>query len=260
MTENNNNSNNLPTIFNYGTSKVRTIVDEKGEPWFVAKDVCDVLGYTHGNQGASQAVRIHCREAGVMKNITPTSGGNQMITYVNERNLYRLIMRSKLPAAERFQDWVEDVVLPTIRKKGSYNHQEDFLNNPEALRKVLLQATEKVIEQKKQIEMMEPKAEAFDTFIDSEGTFTIKKVADMLGIGEKTLFAKLRKYGYLCDSKGYWNCPKKRSLDEGLFKCNITNYTIPGRTPYVWYQPIVTAKGLEHIRKNVVADFHACKA
>jgi len=93
-------------------------VEKDGEPWFCAKDVCSLLGY---GTNSRHTVTQHCKEEGVLKLHTPTSGGNQQLLYVSERNLYRLIMRSKLDSAERFQDWVEGEVLPTIRKTGKYS-------------------------------------------------------------------------------------------------------------------------------------------
>jgi prophage antirepressor-like protein len=82
----------------------------------VAKDVCDVLGYAN----ARKAVSDHCKEKGVTKRDTPTNGENQELTYINEGNLYRLVVKSQLPAAEKFEVWVFEEVLPTIRKTGRY--------------------------------------------------------------------------------------------------------------------------------------------
>jgi len=93
-------------------------MEKDGEPWFCAKDVCQVLGYSNN---VTSTVQTHCKPEGVAKHNTLTSGGKQQLQYVSERNLYRLIMRSKLDSAERFQDWVEGEVLPTIRKTGKYS-------------------------------------------------------------------------------------------------------------------------------------------
>lgn len=105
------------TTFNFENNSVRTFADENGAPWFCASDVCKVLGYV---QPAS-AVRNHCIEQGVLKQHTPTSSGLQQLSFIDERNLYRLVMRSQLPAAEKFQDWICGEVTPTIRRTGSYS-------------------------------------------------------------------------------------------------------------------------------------------
>lgn len=86
-----------------------------GKPYFVATDVATALGYTNPRK----AVNDHCK--GVTKRDTPTSSGVQSMSYINEGDLYRLIMKSKLPSAEKFESWVMDEVLPQIRKTGSYN-------------------------------------------------------------------------------------------------------------------------------------------
>lgn len=102
-------------IFNSNEfGEIRT-VEIDGKPYFVATDVARALGYSNPRK----AVNDHCK--GVTKCDTPTSSGVQRMSYINEGDLYRLIMKSKLPSAEKFEKWVMDEVLPTIRKTGSYN-------------------------------------------------------------------------------------------------------------------------------------------
>jgi len=107
--------NNVPSIFKYEATQVR-VIERDGEPWFVAKDVCTVLGYSH----PPTAVRQHCKGSVVIHHSTSVSGGNPRLTIIPERDVYRLIMRSKLPSAERFEEWVVGEVLPQIRKTGGY--------------------------------------------------------------------------------------------------------------------------------------------
>jgi prophage antirepressor-like protein len=91
------------------------LADEQGEPWFVASDVAKVLGYKQTHL----AIRDHCKAAmSTRVNRTGTSGGNPNVTIIPERDVYRLIMRSKLPQAEAFEEWVVGEVLPSIRKHG----------------------------------------------------------------------------------------------------------------------------------------------
>lgn len=92
---------------------VRTIVKD-GEVWFVANDVGEILGY----KNPQEAIREHCK--GVSEMLTPTAGGTQKIKIIPERDVYRLIMRSRLPVAERFEEWFVSEVLHSIRKTGSY--------------------------------------------------------------------------------------------------------------------------------------------
>lgn len=101
-------------IFNSGEfGEIRTI-EIDGKPYFVGTDVAKALGYSNPRDAVSR----HCK--GVVKRDTPTSSGIQSMSYINEGDLYRLIMKSKLPSAEKFESWVMDEVLPTIRKTGSY--------------------------------------------------------------------------------------------------------------------------------------------
>lgn len=95
---------------------VRVHVDEKGDTWFVAKDVCSVLGY----KNTSLTISKHCEEKGISKRYTLSSGGEQELLFINEGNLYRLIIKSHLPAAKQFETFVCDTVLPSIRKHGYF--------------------------------------------------------------------------------------------------------------------------------------------
>lgn len=108
------NQNNL-TTFNFNSQDIRTVTTEKGETLFVAKDVAEVLGYVNTND----ALARHCK--GVVKRYpAPTNGGIQIVRVINEPDLFRLILSSKLPAAQEFEKWVFEEVLPQIRKTGQY--------------------------------------------------------------------------------------------------------------------------------------------
>lgn len=117
----------LSNAFKFNGHPVRIITID-GEPWFAVADVCDVLGYVNSRD----ALAKHCRAEGVVKRDTPmesdvakrdttsTARKNQTLTFINEGNLYRLIIKSRKPEAEKFESWVCDEVLPSIRKTGSY--------------------------------------------------------------------------------------------------------------------------------------------
>lgn len=104
----------------FGTIRTVTI---NGEPWFIGNDVAKALGYVE----TAKAVRTHCK--GVSETDIPTNGGSQKVKIITEGDIYRLIMRSKLPNAEKFEAWVCDEVLPTIRKTGGYVNNEDLFIN-----------------------------------------------------------------------------------------------------------------------------------
>lgn len=103
------------TPFSFKGTPVRVVTDEHGEPWFVAKDACDLLGYVN----PSDAVGRHCK--GVVKRYPlQTAGGMQEVRVLSEGDTLRLIVNSTMPAAQEFESWVFDEVLPTIRRTGSY--------------------------------------------------------------------------------------------------------------------------------------------
>ena len=125
-------TNELTQTFAFEAYDIRIIV-ENGEPLFCAADVCKALGY--GNP--SEALRKHCRKDGITKReAIDNLGRKQSTSFINEQNLYRLIMRSQLESAERFQDWVCGEVLPTIRKTGSYGKAQALPSYSEALRQL----------------------------------------------------------------------------------------------------------------------------
>lgn len=107
-----------PAVFDFNSLPIRTITDEKGDPWFVAKDVCAILG--HSRPGI--AVKDHCRQDGTTKRcLIDRIGRKQETLFINEGNLFRLIIKSKKPEAEKFERLVMEEILPAIRKTGSYS-------------------------------------------------------------------------------------------------------------------------------------------
>lgn len=111
---NNNNSNNLPAVFNYEGKQVRSVKID-GEAWLVAKDVCDILEIQRTNDATEG---LDDDEKGTANIRTP--GGMQNMTVINEAGLYKLTFRSRKPKAKEFTRWVTHDVLPEIRKTGCY--------------------------------------------------------------------------------------------------------------------------------------------
>ena len=145
----------------FGT--VRTATDDKGEPWFCAKDLCDVLGYKKACDSVKQHVRYDDTmkrgvwvEVGMKKDGTPAKRLTQMI-FVNESGFYALVLGSKLPSAVKFKDWVTSVVLPQIRKTGGYipvkegESEEETIRNAEEILRATLKEKEMLLEQQKKL-------------------------------------------------------------------------------------------------------------
>lgn len=106
----------MPVLFEFEALPVRVVSESDGEHWFCAKDVCEVLGYSN----TSQTIEDHCRDAGVSKRYTCSGGQQRELAFINEGNLYRLIIKSRKDEAKRFESWVCDHVLPALRKTGGY--------------------------------------------------------------------------------------------------------------------------------------------
>lgn len=131
------------STFNFKDLPVRVISDPKGEFWFCGTDVCAILGYTNSRK----ALQDHCKQGGVTKRYTPTKSADQEMTFINEPNLYRLIIKSRKPEAEPFESWVFEEVLPQIRKTGKYQLQPKQLSLPEPEKKFTFEFTEYELEQ-----------------------------------------------------------------------------------------------------------------
>ena len=145
----------------FGT--VRTATDDKGDPWFCAKDLCDVLGYKKACDSVKQHVRYDDTmkrgvwvEVGMKKDGTPAKRLTQMI-FVNESGFYALVLGSKLPSAVKFKDWVTSVVLPQIRKTGGYipmkegESEEETIRNAEEILRATLKKKEELLEQQRKL-------------------------------------------------------------------------------------------------------------
>ena len=145
----------------FGT--VRTATDEKGDPWFCAKDLCDVLGYKKSSDSVKQHVRYDDTmkrgvwvEVGMKKDGTPAKRLTQMI-FVNESGFYALVLGSKLATAVKFKDWVTSVVLPQIRKTGGYipvhegESEEETIRNAEEILRATLKKKEMLLEQQRRL-------------------------------------------------------------------------------------------------------------
>lgn len=213
-----------------------------GQPYFVAVDVAKALGYSTPRDAISR----HCK--GVVKHDTPTSSGVQSVSYINEGDMYRLIMKSKLPSAERFESWVMDEVLPTIRKTGGYHLPQTY---SEALRELADMA-----EQKEKLmlenEQMKPKAEFFDAVADSKTAISMNEVSKVLaikGYGRNNLFEFLRDKGVL----DRYNVPYQRYVDAGYFRVIEQKYMKNGE-PQVTTKTLVYQKGVDAIRKLLLKE------
>ncbi|MEC1470513.1 phage antirepressor [Bacillus haynesii] len=239
----------LQKVFNYQDQQVRTVVKD-GEPWFVAKDVCDVLEIGNPSQALS---RLDEDEKNTV--ILNEGIGNPNKTIVNEPGLYSLILGSRKPEAKQFKRWITHEVIPTIRKTGGYVANDDlfiqtYLPQADEQTKQLFKVTLHTMkEQSKQIETMKPKALFADAVEASESSVLVGELAKILQqngvkIGQNRLFKWLRENGYLIRKKGEsLNLPTQRSMDMGLFEIKKRTINNPDGSVRTTRTPKVTGKG-----------------
>lgn len=172
--------------------RVRTLV-RSGEPWFVARDVCAVLGLSNGRMSVA---RLDEDEKGVSQIDTP--GGPQQMAIVNEPGLYELIVRSDKPAAKSFRRWVTHDVLPAIRKTGGYGQSRE-LSRLEIL-ELALESERRAIAAEAHVAELEPKAKSWDVLVSADGDYSVRDSAYILNrdpninTGQNRLFALLREW------------------------------------------------------------------
>lgn len=246
-------------VFNYNSVEVRTIQND-GEPWFVLKDVCNVL---HIGNSRDVVARLDQDEKGVGQ--IDTLGGKQEMTIINESGLYNVILRSDKPEAKPFRKWVTSEVLPTIRRHGMYatpDTVEKMLADPDTTIKLL-----ETIKQERAARLaLEAKAEAdkpkvlfADAVSASHTSILVGDLAKLLRqngveIGQNRLFSFLREKGYLCSQGERYNLPTQRSMDRGWFQVKETTINQPNGSVRITRTVKVTGKGQQYFINLFLAD------
>lgn len=214
--------NELQIFKNPEFGEIRTI-EVKNEPWFVGKDVADILGYSN----PQKAIRDHIKDKHKTVNETFTVNGTAPVL-IDEAGVYSLVMRSKLPKAEEFQEWVTSEVLPTIRKTGGYltpEKVEEVLSNPDTIIKLATEIknlrTENAI-QKQQIAEFKPVKEYVDTILSSTDTVTVTQIAADYGLSARALNKILWEEKLIHNVNGQWIL-YKRWMNKGFTKSETIN-------------------------------------
>ena len=225
--------NNEIQRFDFKGASLRTLTDEAGEPWFVAKDVCDILGIDTNHLGES----LDSDEMNTLRITEGNTRGNPNKTIISEPGLYRLVMKSRKSEAKEFQRWVTHEVLPQIRKTGGYIPTTDVDDDMTILAKAVMigQRTmeaqkQRIAEQQTRIVELEPKARFADAVAASDGTCLVGELAKMLrqnglNIGQNRMFEILRQDGYLGKAGSNRNVPTQKAMDLGLFRIKETAIT-----------------------------------
>ena len=241
--------NNIQIFKNDSFGAVRT-VEVEGVPYFVGKDVAEILGYAD----PQKAMKMHVDEEDKLTRQIVVSGQNRNVTIINESGLYSLILSSKLPKAKEFKHWVTSEILPAIRKHGAYMTDsviEQALTSPDFLIQLATQLKEEQAQRKaleQRVEADRPKvlfAEAVETSQTSILVGDLAKLIKQNGvdIGQKRLFAWLRDNGYLIKSGSSTNMPTQRSMDMKLFEVKERSISNPDGSVRVTKTTKVTGKG-----------------
>ena len=238
-------------LFAFEGHEVRTL-KINDEPYFVGKDVANILGYSNTRKALQDHVDLEDKKDGVT--IRDSIGRNQKPTVINESGLYSLILSSKMPNAKRFKHWVTSEVLPTIRKHGAYMTDEkafDVVNNKDGLASLLQQAADQLRQKDIQIEEMKPKAMLADAITASETSILVGEMAKILkndgvNTGQNRFFKWLRENGYLIKRKGTdYNMPTQKSMNLKLFE--IKERTIvDGNSTRIVKTPKITGNGQQY--------------
>lgn len=227
--------------FDFRGASLRTLTDESGEPWFVAKDVCDILGHSNVSMALD---RLDDDERSKFN-----LGRQGETNIVNEAGLYVLVLGSRKPEAHEFKRWVTHEVLPSIRRHGGYMAGQERMTPEQMALASLKWLQSKVDEQARQLKAQEGKVLFANAVESAKTSILVGDLAKILkgngiDIGQKRLFAWLREHGWLIKAKGSsWNMPTQKSMDLGLFEIKETTVTHADGHTTVNKTPKVTGKG-----------------
>lgn len=238
--------------FNFNGSQVRALTIDN-EPYFVGKDVAEILGYKNTRDALNKHVDMEDKNTVAIRDGIKKGNPNQ--TIINESGLYSLILSSKLPTAKQFKHWVTSEVLPAIRKHGAYMTDAkafDVVHNKSGLADLLQQAADQLKQKDIQIEEMKPKALFADAITESHTSILVGELAKILrqngiDIGQKRLFKWLRNNHYLISRKGTdWNMPTQYSMNLGLFEIKESSHINGNGVNVITKTPKVTGKGQKY--------------
>lgn len=242
--------NNIKVFENNEFGTVRT-VEVNREPFFVGKDVADILGYQNG----SRDINRHVDEEDRHKIMLFDGNQDKETIVINESGLYSLVLSSKLPTAKRFKRWVTSEVLPAIRKTGGYIAGADTMSEAEIMARAVLIGQRTIEEQKRKIDNLQneidvnrPKVLFADAVSASHTSILVGELAKILkgngcNIGQNRLFERLRNDGYLMKCGTSKNIPTQRAMEMGLFEIKEGSYINGNGVNVITKTTKVTGKG-----------------
>ena len=252
--------NEIKIFENPTFGKVRT-TELNGEPYFVGKDVAEILGYKE----TAKAIRTKVDHDDKGVSVLDTPGGKQEIIVINESGVYALVFGSKLPKAKEFKRWVTSEILPSIRRHGAYMTDDILaktIENPDFLINLLTEMKEEKqrrITAEEKIKADRSKVLFAESVEVSKGSILVGDLAKLIKqngyeIGQKRLFAWLRDNGYLMKSGNSYNMPTQYSMELGLFEVKEHVINNPDGSVRVTRTPKVTGKGQRYFINKFLGD------
>ena len=248
----------------FGDLEILTI---GGKEYFPATKVASILGYKR----PEDAVNRHCIQnypwsvkhgvgvqTGFKADGTPAVQIVE-VNFIDEGNLYRLIVKSKLPQAQKFERWVFDEVLPMIRSTGMYMTDDIYkqmINDPKMVADVLYQYAEereKRIQAERQIEVLKPSAQKYDNWLSSKNLYNVHQASHILGIkgmGLKNLFKYFRENGFASKE----NIAFREYQDQGLFRVKEIDTITKNGYRYHRFQTFLTPKGIDYFKTRLINE------
>lgn len=227
--------------------KVRMVM-RGGDPWWVARDVCEVLEIANYRDAVSRLDEDEKDAVG----LTDAIGRTQEGAIINEAGLYSLVLSSRKPEAREFKRWITHEVLPSIRRNGMYA-TEALLDDPEHL----LRVTARLVEERRarlaaeaEVQRLAPKAEFHDRVSSSRDAMSIREAAKLLGTGQNRMFQWLRGQRILMAD----NLPYQEYIDAGYFRVIEQTWTDSAGERHLSHKTLVTGRGLTWLQKRWDAD------
>lgn len=226
--------NDLQVFKNSKFGEIRTFVEQNGSITFCGTDIATALGYTN----PTKAIRDHCKEDGItIRSVIDSMGRTQQAKFISEGNLYRLIAGSHLPDAEKFESWIFDEVIPSIRKHGAYMTPETIertLTDPDFIIQLATRLKEeqqkrqaleiKNAQQKQLIAELNPKASYYDVVLQTKDVVSIGKIAKDYGKSAQWMNEKLHKLGVQYKQGNIWLLYQKYA-EQGYTRSKTHTYS-----------------------------------
>ena len=237
----------------FGTIEVLTL---NGKEYFPATKVASILGYSN----PQKAVRDHCLKDGcTIRSVIDSLGRPQNVKFIDEGNLYRLIVKSKLPQAQQFERWVFDEVLPMIRKTGMYiteNVWDMIYEDPRTMGELIIKYAderEKRMKAEQKVEELTPSANKWDNWISSKNIYTVHQASHILGIKGMcliNLFRYFRNNGFVSDD----NLAFRQYQDQGLFRVKEIESVTRFGHKYKRFKTFLTPKGIDYFKERLISE------